>query len=218
MNNKIFYVLILGIFTILSCTETKKENSDDLQDDNQSASIKTYKEPGFKKYDIRSGNITYSVEKAGVNTIKKVYFDDYGSKEVSEIYNNGYLIEKLINKGDGNLYTLDFKNNKGIKRKTSMHGTEQRFDIEEMPEDMKKENKVLQGADEKIIEKICKSYSMESGGIKTTKSGYGHIILRISTEMGGTNKMRAIATEMNENIEIAENIFDIPENFSVKEF
>jgi hypothetical protein len=219
MNNKIFYGLILGISMNLSCTESKKENSNGLSNDSEGPSEdKPYIEPADRKYDIRSGMITYRIEGTGENTIRKVYFDDYGNKEVAEIYTEGVITEKLINKGDGSFYSLDFGNKTGVKRKASMDGTEQRFDIEEMPEDMKKENKVTPMADEKIVGKTCKSYSMESGGIKTTKSGSGHIILKLITEMGGANKIQTTATEIKENADIPGAVYEIPSDFSIKEF
>jgi hypothetical protein len=214
MNNKIFYGLILGISMSLSCA--KNETSDGYVTGTKGG--EGYTEPVNKKYDLRSGIITYKIEGSGENSTRKVYFDDYGNKEAAEIYTKGVLIEKLINKGDGSFYSLDFENKTGVKRKASMDGTEQRFDIEEMPEDMKKENKVSQMPDEKILGKVCKSYSMESGGIKTTKSGSDHIILMLSTEMGGMNKVQTTATEMMEDVEIPDAVFEIPADFSMKEF
>jgi hypothetical protein len=216
MKNKIFYGFIIGITMNLSCTKPNNENLGNAENDSTYKLNETPK-PTNAKYDIPSGIIFYSIEGAQGKGTKKVYFEEYGKKEATEIYKNGVIIEKLINKGNDSLYTLDFENKTAIKRKSSMNGTEQRFDIEEMPEDMKKENKITRMEDEKIAGKICKSYSMESGGIKTIKSGSGHIILMMRTEMGGTLKTLR-ATETKENIEIPQDVYDVPSNFTLKEF
>src|SRR5580765_6507469 len=56
-----------------------------------------------KKYDIKSGIITYDteMEMAGMKIPGKVvlYFDDYGIKECEETYKSGKLAESFVSDG-----------------------------------------------------------------------------------------------------------------------
>jgi hypothetical protein len=215
MNNKVFYGLILGISLTIGCTK-EKDNADSTDIESNSMAA-TSEKPAKAKYDLASGSITFTMDEKEGPTIKKVYFEEYGKKEITELYRNGSMTEKLINTGDGYLYSLNYENNTAIKRKSSMNGTEQRFDVEEMPEDMKKENQVKRLPDEIVADKKCISFSLESGGIKTIKSGTGHIILYLRTDMGGIVKSFR-ATQIKENIKIPVEAYIVPEGFSIKEF
>jgi len=216
MNHSKYIAFILtGLF--LGCTAEKKEipagDSTVINDTVQSA----LQEPAFKKYDIRSGIIRFEISGREPGSSKLVYFDDFGNKEVSYIYSRDKISEKWININDGSFYTLNYENKTGAKRNASRPGTEERFDIEEMPLEMQKENKLKQHKDSTFAGKPCKVYSLESGGIKTTKAGWAHIILMLETEVTDL-KFRTVAKTLEENAAIPDSVYTLPENFTIKEF
>ncbi|HXA01118.1 MAG TPA: hypothetical protein VNW99_03965 [Cytophagaceae bacterium] len=214
LNNRIYLIFILATLWE-GCTTEKKEIPG--KDTVQVTSESNLPELAFKKYDLRSGIITFEISGREPGSSKKVYFDDFGNKEVSYIYRNGKLSEKWVNNNDGTFYTLDYGNSTGARRKASRPGTEERFDIEEMPEEMRKENEVKSLADSIVAGKLCKFYAMESGGIKTVKGGYGHLILFLSTQVADF-RYSTIATELKENVTVPDSVYLIPLHFTVKEF
>jgi hypothetical protein len=215
------YIVFILIGLLTGCTNEEKGTSSGdttlIQDTVGSNDRDILAEPVLKKYDLRSGIISFEVQGRESGSSKIVYFDDFGNKEVSYIYSRNKISEKWINKNDGSFYTLNYENKTGAKRKASRPGTEERFDIEEMPLEMQEENKVKQYEDSVFAGKSCKVYSMESGGIKTTKAGWAHIILMIGTEVAHF-KYRTVAKTMEENVPIPDSVYAIPENFNIKEF
>jgi hypothetical protein len=221
--NKMNYIKYLGLILIgiaTGCTSERKElpgGDSILTDTVTSVDKNILPEPSFKKYDLRSGIIRFEILGREPGSSKIVYFDDFGNKEVSYIYSKNKLSEKWINSGDGSFYTLDYENKTGAKRNASRPGTEERFDIEEMPHEMQEENKLKQHKDSTFAGKPCKVYSLESGGIKTKKAGWGHIILMLGTEVSDF-KFNTVAKKLDENVPIPDTIYRIPADFKVKEF
>jgi hypothetical protein len=221
--NKMNYIKYLGLILIgvsAGCTSGKKElpgRDSILTDTAASADKNILSEPSFKKYDLRSGIIRFEILGREPGSSKIVYFDDFGNKEVSYVFSKNKLSEKWINRGDKSFYTLDYENRTGAKRNASRPGTEERFDIEEMPVEMQKENKLKQLRDTIFSGKPCKVYSLESGGIKTEKAGWGHIILMLRTEVSDF-KFSTVAKTLEENVPVPDSVYVIPENFKIKEF
>jgi hypothetical protein len=221
LNFRIYFAFTLLVF-FGSCTTDKKEipgNNDSIgeKDTVMPGSENVLPEPSFKKYDLRSGIITFEVLGREPGSSRKVYFDNFGNKEVTYISSKGNLSEKWVNNNDGIFYTLNYKTKTGVSRKSSRTGTEDRFDIEEMPEDMRKENKVKSLPDTILAGKLCKVYSMESGGIKTIKGGWKHLILFLRTEVADF-KYSSIAKKVEENVSIPDSVYLIPSSFTIKEF
>jgi hypothetical protein len=223
MNKTNIRICLLFITAILqSCSDKNhdKPGSGDslaMKDTSLTSQETTLPEPAYKKYELRSGIIHFTVSGKEPRSSKTVFFDEFGNKEVSFIYSKGILAEKWINSNDGSFYTLDYNTRTGAKRKASRAGTEERFDVEDMPVEMQKENKVRQEKDTVYAGKPCKVYSMESGGIKARKAGWGHIMLFLSTEVADF-KFRTEAATIEENVTIPDSVYTIPENFKVKEF
>jgi hypothetical protein len=77
----------------------------------------------IKKYDIKSGIVTYDLNmKVAKMEIKKktiVYFDDYGMKEYREMYSKDNKLEETYFSDGKNLYSVNYKNKSLISR--AMH-------------------------------------------------------------------------------------------------
>ncbi|MFL5731485.1 MAG: hypothetical protein ACJ75J_18490 [Cytophagaceae bacterium] len=221
MNIRICLLFItLAILQSCSDKNNDKAGSGDslaIKDTSRSSQETGMPEPAYKKYELRSGIIHFTVSGKDPRSSKIVFFDEFGNKEVSFIYSKGILVEKWVNSNDGSFYTLDYNTQTGAKRKASRAGTEERFDVEDMPVEMQKENKVRQEKDTMYAGKPCKVYSMESGGIKARKGGWAHIMLFLSTEVADF-KFRTEAVSIQENAAIPDSVYTIPGNFKVKEF
>ncbi len=178
---------------------------------------------GTKKYSIKSGIITFSVEIMSEKQVKKVYFDDYGVKETSEVYVNEKLTQKLINKADGFVYLLDFDKNTGVKSKHAMAtGTEMKFDVSEssIPDSIKKQYHFAKLPNEMICGKDCEVFTTEFQNMKAKYAGWNGIILLTESNMQmGKISMdsKTIATKIEENVAIPQSVWDIPAGIKLTE-
>ena len=178
-----------------------------------------------RKYGIKSGIITFSVETNLVpeKQIKKVYFDDFGARETSEKYRNDKLVEKLINKADGYVYLLAVDRNSGIRSKHAMAtGTEMKFDLSDgsWSDDMKKQYNFARFPNENICGKDCEIFTTEYEKMKARYAGWNGILLMIETSspVGNTNMTtKSVATRIEENAVIPESVWEVPAGISIIE-
>ena len=219
---RIFQYSLIGLLMIsASCgnkgSKTPTDQATPKADQNQMTGMHS------KKYGVKSGIITFSVEIMGEKQIKKVYFDDYGAKETSEVYINDKLTQKLINKIDGFVYLLDVEKGTGIISKHAMAtGTEMKFDISEgsIPDSIKKEYNFVKLPNETICGKDCEVFSTEFQKMKTKYAGWNGIILLTENTMVMESKSittKTTATKIDENVAIPESVWDVPAGIKLTE-
>src|SRR4051812_37172995 len=85
LNNRIYLVFIL-LIVLEGCSIENKENTAEIDSTSVSDTTQTTQkikitEPAFKKYNLRSGIITFEVLGREPGSSKKVYFDNFGNKE-----------------------------------------------------------------------------------------------------------------------------------------
>lgn len=178
-----------------------------------------------RKYGIKSGIITFSVETNLMDEkqIKKVYFDDFGTRETSEKFSKDKLVEKMINKADGYVYQLAVDRGTGIRSKHAMAtGTEMKFDVSagSWPDDMKNQYKYTKLPNETICDKDCEVFTTEFQKVKAKYAGWNGILLMIETSMPmGKTIMttKSTAIKIEENAVIPESVWDIPEGINLTE-
>jgi hypothetical protein len=177
--------------------------------------------PAGKKYAIKSGTITF--ERTGVSAKKKimVYFDDYGTKERNEVYNNkGKLDEFRFSDGE-TMYKISLK--KGTEKVAynmgpGSSGTEMKFVAEPFknPEEQQQQNfKKL--PDKKILGKTCQAYSVRDSAAETTFAGWNGVLLYVKVIMKmGESFTQAV--DFKENAKIDPALFKVPDGYAVKKF
>jgi hypothetical protein len=178
-----------------------------------------------KKYGIKSGIITFTVETNLMEEkqVKKVYFDEFGTRETSEKYKKNILVEKMINKADGYVYQLAVDRNSGIRSKHAMAtGTEMKFDLSDSawPDNMKKQYNYGKLANENICGKDCEVFTTEFENIKAKYAGWNGILLMIETSMlmgKTTMTTKSVAIKFEENVEIPASVWEIPEGIKLTE-
>jgi hypothetical protein len=179
----------------------------------------------IKKYGIKSGIITFSVETNLMNEkqVKKVYFDNYGTKETSETYRMDKLTEKRINKADGYVYILAVDKNSGFRSKhATATGTEMKFDFSDraIPETIKKQYHFGKLPNETICGKDCEMYTTEYENMKAKYAGWNGILLMIETSMpmgSTTMTTKSVAVKLEENVSIPETVFEVPSGIKLTE-
>ena len=174
---------------------------------------------GKKKYDLKSGTITFetTMTMMGMEIKKKyvLYFDDYGMKECKEtLDDDGKVKERFLSDGK-DLFDVLFEQKEAYKRGKATRGTEMRFDWNEVSEKDKKAGIYKKLANVKAASKDCEAFEMNDRGTTTTFAGWNHINLLVDQK---SDKMKSLtrAVKIEENVTVPAEKFQIPAGFAVK--
>ena len=168
-------ISILSLALLFSCNNSEKESGKkEIQDavkdkasemTNGATNSAATAPSGHKKYDIKSGIITFetkgSMGTSKVPATKQIlYFDDYGAKECQETYKideatgKEILTDRDFEK-DGFRYIISFERKSGGKTAGSGYGVASPFVMSEA-----KTQKAKEISDETIAGKLCQGFSM----------------------------------------------------------
>jgi hypothetical protein len=173
-----------------------------------------------KKYDIKSGIVTYeSNMKMGDFEIKTkdiVYFDDYGMKECKETYSNNKLEESFFSDGK-DLYSVKHKQKAAFKRGSAYRGTELRVEWSEFGTEKDRQSgkyKKLPATD--IAGKKCEMFIYDDGkGTVTTYGGWDKILMYLKVKTKGMETVQK-AVKVEENAKVVPDKFKVPTGFTVQ--
>ncbi len=175
-------------------------------------------ESDFKKYDIKSGIVTFEtkMEMSGIKINKKtvVYFDNYGIKECEETYgvaNGKETLEKRNFVKDGFRYSCSPEYGNGAKTKAMGYGVAARFNMKEA--ESLKDSQFKKLADETICGKTCNGFSMVTPSGKIIMYGWSGITMKTMVgEQTEKNKNEVIAIKIEENVVIPADKFEVPKD------
>jgi len=174
----------------------------------------------IKKYDIKSGIITYEmVMKVGTMEMKNkivVYFDDYGMKECKDTYQGDKIEQSYFSDGK-ELYAVKLAKKMAFKQGTASRGTELRVEWSEFgtAED-RQSGKFKKLPAMTVAGKSCEvfEYNDGKGGI-TKYGGWNKILMLLDTQMQGTHTIQR-ATKVEENVNVSPEKFKVPAGFTVQ--
>lgn len=206
--------LLLLCSAIISCSGKKKQNDTTAQEQPESAPAEAPAEvPAIKKYQIKSGIVTFYNEGMGIKSKVVLYFDDYGMKEAEEKYDGETIKDATLCDGK-NRYTIVYKEKAAYESGECFRGVAYKFDwseIERAPEQYK--GKKLPNVT--IAGKDCESYSIQSGKSPIVYAGWNNICMMIDQE-SSFGKITYKAVSIEENATIPEGKLTIPDGFVVK--
>jgi len=174
----------------------------------------------FKKYDIKSGIITYDLimHVAGMDMKEKtiVYFDDYGMKECKETYSNDKLIESFFSDGK-NLYMVKFDQKTAYNQGPASRGTELRVEWSEFgTEKERQEGKYKKLVSKTIAGKTCEMFESNDGnGNMTQYGGWNKILLYMNTQRNDVRTTLS-AVKVEENVNVPPEKFQVPAGFKIQ--
>ncbi len=230
MKNKIYFLIPITALIFSSCSNSNSGS----EQSSSNPEIEKAKElnasgrenaPSVtgKKYDLKSGIITFEsmMEMSGMKIppVKTIlYFDDYGSKECKETYEDGKLTESFFSDGK-NLFMLSHENKIAVNSGPAYQGTEMRFVWNQVSQSDKDAGKAKQGGKETVAGKECETFTIISevlGAKTTTKyAGWNHIVLSMelsSADMKSTTK----AVKIEENVPVSADKFSVPSGYKVQ--
>lgn len=199
--------LLLLTFFIASCLQ-QRESSEEL---------KTPIKEADKKYQVKSGTITYETT---LNTLSVhmsyktiVFFDDYGLKERRDTYEGDRLSDTFMSDGESN-YKIIYQNKEVYRTGKAYRGTEPKFGWDDISEEDKLSGKVTKLEDTTIANKRCHAYSVQTNVVTSTFAGWKNILMLSSIQSaGGSSITRAVKIKAGK---IPRNTFDIPQGFKMR--
>jgi len=175
----------------------------------------------LKKYDIKSGMVTYDlIMKVGDFEIKNkiiVYFDDYGLKECRETFSKDKLEQSAFSDGK-TLYVVKPNQKTAYNRGSASRGTELRVEWSEFGTEKDKQSgmyKKLAGMT--VAGKNCEVFEYNDGkGTITRYAGWSKILMYMESKSSGTETVQKAIT-IEENKKIPPEKFAVPAGYTVKE-
>lgn len=174
----------------------------------------------MKKYDIKSGIVTYDlVMKVGKMEIKKktiVYFDDYGMKECRETFSDKKLEESFFSDGK-DLYSARPAKKIVFKQGSAYRGTELRVEWTEFgTEKDRQAGKIKKISAMTIAGKKCEAFESNDGkGTVTRYGGWNKILMYLSVKTKSVESLQK-AVKVEENVKVSEDKFKIPAGYTVQ--
>ncbi|MBI5475869.1 MAG: hypothetical protein HY964_03955 [Ignavibacteriales bacterium] len=180
----------------------------------------TIAQTAIKKYDIKSGIITYeTIMKMGDFEIKNkiiVSFDEYGMKECKDTYTDKKLEESYFSDGK-NLYSVKYGSKTAYKRGIASRGTELRVEWSEFgTEKDRKAGKYKKLPSQKFAGKNCDMFEYNDGaGSITQYGGWNKILLYMSMKTKSMESTQR-AVKIEENVKVSPDKFKIQSGFKVE--
>lgn len=211
MNIRLFVVSAFTIATLASCGGGEQAVSE------TSATETPIDQPAAPvavtsgKYKIKSGIIHLETEGFGMKTKKVVYFDDFGSKERSEVYEtDGSLKEVMISDGESRHTLIPKDKSAYFVDKNGSRGWEMEFaPWEQIQKQKDYEEDYKKAPNMTIAGKDCESYVY---GKNNTFAGWNGLTL--FHQQGSSITIKAVSLE--ENVAIEADKFTVPADYTVK--
>jgi hypothetical protein len=173
-----------------------------------------------KKYDIKSGIVTYeSNMKMGDYEIKGkiiVYFDDYGMKECRETYSDNKLEDSYFSDGK-DLFLVKHRQKAAFKQGPAYRGTELRVEWTEFgTEKDRQSGKYKKLPAMEIAGKKCEMFVYYDGkGTVTTYGGWDKILMYLKVKTKSMDTVQK-AVKVEENAKIPPEKFMVPAGYTIQ--
>ncbi|MFN8258449.1 MAG: hypothetical protein U0W24_22365 [Bacteroidales bacterium] len=181
-----------------------------------------------KKYDIKSGIITYNSDAMGIKSTQVLYFDDYGARErqenVIELEMMGIKTKTVsvsITK-DGYKYDFETENfvgnenklKKEIKKTAAISGSSGDMSsmTATMSDEMKKQYEYKEEGTETVAGVTGTKFSMKFGKAKISGTIYKKLMLKSEMDM-----VKIYATKFEENVTVQDQLFELPKDYEIVE-
>jgi len=173
-----------------------------------------------KKYDIKSGIVTYETDmKMGQMDMKTksiVYFDDYGIKECRETYVQDKLRDVFFSDGK-ELYVLKTDKKIALKRGEAVRGTEFRVDVSEFGTQKDHPDVVCKKlASTTIAGKTCKGFQCTGkDGTVTQYYGWDKILMALKLKTKNIESSQQ-AVKIEPNAIVPPEKFAVPAGYTIQ--
>lgn len=201
--------LVAGILFFGCKTGTAPKENSSAEPVADATPAETYQ---IKKYQIKSGIVTFDTKIAGMSGKTILYFDNFGSSELEEKYMGDKLIGGTLCDG-ANLYSINYDNNTARKTSVCSRGVALKVDWNEIS-DADKKDKAIKLPNVTVAGKDCESYSYTAAGVTSVFAGWNNIcVMQEQDNQYGGTYIKAVSIE--ENAVIPAEKFAVPAGFIV---
>ncbi len=221
-------IILSFILFSVSCSNKSGDQSTSTTDSVVSETTDVTSALSVKKYEIKSGIVTYVTEVMGMKNSQTLYFDDYGATELQQTVTSiemmgikSRTVSVSLTK-DGFKYDYELENmtnneNKLVKEiKKSAANYVPSADMGKMAatmtDEMKKKYEYKEEGSETIAGKSGMKFSMKVGASKITGVIYKKVMLKTEMEM-----MTMKAEKFEENVTIPAGTFELPKDYKIVE-
>jgi len=213
-NNLLSLAIMASLVMLFSC-KSKTSETTSLTENPTEAVTETPK----GKYAIKSGIIEYKTQMMGMEMKQVLTFDDYGSKEVTEVMAEmmGTKIHTVTLRKDGFIYSFDMVKKTGTQKPVpAMDNTN--IDFQNLTEEMVKDMNLKKEGTEEFLGKTCEKITIDytEMEMKGTYLVYNGVALKVDTDMGAM-KMNLVAEKFEENPSIPAEKFEVPADIKIQE-
>ena len=166
-----------------------------------------------KKYGFKSAIVKLATDVMGQKVESTAYIDEYGAKECQktkvDVPGMGSVESATISK-DGKTWSVNYTMNQ--VQEMDINPADQPNFLE-LTDDMKKKFKIQEVGTEKVLDKDCTVYTLETEAQGMTAKlkvwCYKGFTMKTETEVMGM-KVAAVATEFKEDAMVLPQVFDVP--------
>ena len=166
-----------------------------------------------KKYGFKSAIVKLATDVMGQKVESTAYIDEYGAKECQktkvDVPGMGSVESATISK-DGKTWSVNYTLNQ--VQEMDINPADQPNFLE-LTDDMKKKFKIQEVGTEKVLDKDCTVYTLETEAQGMTAKlkvwCYKGFTMKTETEVMGM-KVAAVATDFKEDAMVLPQVFDVP--------
>lgn len=224
---KLTWILFLALaFAFASCNNAGEKDGESDSAKSEKSSAKSADDgniPADAIYQMKSAKIVYDYTIIGMKQKMTMYVADYGKRSVADVEMNMFGMNmkvRTITESD-KVTTLDYTQKTATITKIDSSVMAERaegVDFEEIAKQVNKEGgNAKKLGEEKILGKTCQIYEItdktQAGTIKVWI--YKNMVMKL--EALSEQLMTMEAKEFEENVSLPEDLFKIPEGFTVTE-
>lgn len=173
---------------------------------------------GKGKYTLKSAIVEYKTTTMGIESVQKLYFDNYGEKEAYETLMKimGFSNHTISITGDEFVYNIDLVKRTGTKSGTSDYPSNLNF--EKLSKEIQEDITIKVEGKETFLDRECIKYSMTS--TKLNMNGFYWVWKGIALKSDinfSAAKMMLEAVKVDENAAIPNEKFEIPGDINFEE-
>lgn len=172
-------------------------------------------------FGIKSGIVTTEMDMMGQPMTQKLYFDDFGKKQVTvSDFGGGQM--RMLQQDGAQIMINDAEKTATRMPAFGMMGGGAQINFNNLTDEVKAQNNIKELGEETIAGKACKKYSITTEGMMGEQTRtvwiYKGITMKSSTSMGDMGEMVQTVTKLEEDATIDAAMFTVPAGVEIQEF